>query len=852
MKSSFFCMILCLIIVSCHSNKKNENIGTVDLAMAVESKDSRLAFPTAEGYGKYTKGGRGGQVFEVTNLNDSGEGSLRAAVDAKGPRTVVFRVSGNIELESPIRIKNPYITIAGQTAPGDGICLKNHPLNIGADEVIIRYIRVRPGDVSGKDYDAISSRYVKNIVLDHVSTSWSVDETMSIYHCDSITVQWSIISESMFKSNHAKGTHGFGGIWGSNYSSYHHNLLAHHTSRNPRMASGSGYTDYRNNVIYNWGYQNLYGGEKQQKGNDKFNFSNFNIVGNYYKPGPATQPGEVSYRIANPSFRSEEDHGKWYIADNVIEGNEKVSKNNWNGGVQTKMALEKLKMDEPWPSMPINEQPAEVAFQVVLNQAGANLPKRDEIDTRIVKETLGGYATHEGEAYKKLKKVADESKICGIIDSQNDVGGWPELKSLPAPKDSDHDGMPDYWEAKNGLNPNDTSDGNSDRNNDGYTNLEDYLNELVAEGNAKIAAQSPSKKAIVLEEFVFTEQPTRDCHASSILELENGDLLCVWFGGTRERHPDVNLWISRKPKGGNWQTPEVVYDGDGKTLFNPVLVQLKGGDIQIYFLSPEIDDGQVTTSTDNGHAWSKPQKLPKGFTGPLVNKPIYMDDGTIIAGASLQGDPGKRVHVERSTDNGKTWTRTESISDPVNSKYQIIQPTFLVHSQKKIQMLARPNGKGEETKIAQSWSNDGGLTWSPVTDTNLPNNNSAIDAVTLKDGRHLLVYNHSTREDPIGGRKGRGILTVAISKDGINWEAATVLEYRTGAVQYSYPAVIQTEDGLVHITYSWHRKRIKHVVLDPAKLETFPIVNGQWPKDEMPWIMSQESENASVKSEVLD
>lgn len=373
-----------------------------------------------------------------------------------------------------------------------------------------------------------------------------------------------------------------------------------------------------------------------------------------------------------------------------------------------------------------------------------------------------------------------------------------------------------------------------------------------SQNNTEIAAQSPSKKAIVLEEFVFTKQPTRDCHASSILELENGDLLCVWFGGTRERHPDVNLWISRKPKGGNWQTPEVVYDGDGKTLFNPVLVQLKGGDIQIYFLSPEIDDGQVTTSTDNGHTWSKPQKLPKGFTGPLVNKPIYMDDGTIIAGASLQGDPGKRVHVERSTDNGKTWTRTESISDPVNTKYQIIQPTFLVHSQKKLQLLARPNGKGEETKIAQSWSNDGGLTWSPVTDTNLPNNNSAIDAVTLKDGRHLLVYNHSTREDPIGGRKGRGILTVAISKDGINWEAATVLEYRTGAVQYSYPAVIQTEDGLVHITYSWHRKRIKHVVLDPAKLETFPIVNGQWPKDEMPWIMSQESENASVKSEVLD
>lgn len=264
-----------------------------------------MAFPTAEGYGKYAKGGRGGEVYEVINLNDSGKGSLREAVEASGPRTVVFRVSGNIELESPIKIKNPYITIAGQTAPGAGICLKNYPLSIDANHVIVRYIRVRPGDVSGKDYDAISSRYTKHLILDHVSASWSVDETMSVYHCDSITVQWCMISESMSGSNHVKGPHGFGGIWGSNHSTYHHNLLAHHSSRNPRMASGSGYTDYRNNVIYNWGYQSLYGGEANQKGNDKFNFSTFNIVANYYKPGPATQAGEVSYRIANPSFRDE-------------------------------------------------------------------------------------------------------------------------------------------------------------------------------------------------------------------------------------------------------------------------------------------------------------------------------------------------------------------------------------------------------------------------------------------------------------------------------------------------------------------------------------------------------------------
>ena len=437
----------------------------------------QLAFPTAEGYGKFTKGGRGGAVYEVTNLNDNGKGSLRAAVDAEGPRTVVFKVSGNIELESPIIIKNPYITIAGQTAPGDGICLKNHPLQIDADHVVIRYIRVRPGDVSGNDYDAVSGRYFKHAIIDHVSASWSIDECMSIYHCDSITVQWSIISESLSGSNHVKGSHGYGGIWGSNYSTYHHNLLAHHTSRNPRMASGSGYTDHRNNVIYNWGYNSCYGGEAQQTGNPKFNFSTFNIVSNYYKPGPATKPGEMSYRIVNPGFRSETDFGRWYVSNNVVEGNEKVSSDNWNGGVQTEIPFKKIKLEVPWESMSINEQPAKEAYELVLEQAGARLPKLDAIDARIIEETRGGFATYEGNKYKKENNVADHSKKCGIIDSQTDVGGWPELKSTKPPSDIDHDGMPDYWEETMGLNKTNPEDRNT-LSSSGYTMLEMYLNSL--------------------------------------------------------------------------------------------------------------------------------------------------------------------------------------------------------------------------------------------------------------------------------------------------------------------------------------------------------------------------------------
>ena len=442
---------------------------------------NQLAFPTAEGYGKYTVGGRGGAVYEVTNLNDSGEGSLRAAVEAKGPRTVVFRISGTISLTKNLEIKNPFITIAGQTAPGDGIALKNYPLIIAADEVIIRYIRVRFGNESGGEADAVSARFTKNLIVDHVSASWSVDETMSIYHCDNITVQWSLISESMFNSNHVKGAHGFGGIWGANYGTYHHNLIAHNSSRNPRFASGSGNTDFRNNVIYNWGYQSSYGGESQQTGDPRFSFTNINMVANYYKPGPATQPGEVSYRIANPATRNgANDFGKWYIADNVVVGNAKVTADNWNGGVQPQGGsafLAGLRLDKPWSAMPINQQTAEQAYLAVLRNVGATLPKRDAIDARIVEETRNGTATFEGQTYKQTKVLPDKSKKSGIIDSQKDVGGWTELKSTPAPTDTDHDGMPDDWEIKNGLNPKNADDRNKVAD-DGYTMLEEYINSL--------------------------------------------------------------------------------------------------------------------------------------------------------------------------------------------------------------------------------------------------------------------------------------------------------------------------------------------------------------------------------------
>ena len=436
------------------------------------------AFPGAEGHGSVAQGGRGGRVIAVTNLRDSGPGSLRAAVEAEGPRTVIFRVSGTILLDSRLEISNPYITIAGQTAPGDGVALRKHPIQIDADEVVIRYMRVRLGDESGDDDDAISSRYHKNIILDHISASWSIDEAVSLYHGQNVTVQWSLIAESLYESNHVKGHHGFGGIWGSNYSSYHHNLLAHHSSRNPRFASGCGFTDHRNNVIFNWGINSAYGGERRQQGNPKFSHCVVNVIGNYYKPGPATIPGEVSHRIVNPGS-SNRGFAEWFVADNFMHGNAAVTTDNWDGGVQPQQdqsGVDELRLMEPWPAMPIHEQSPEDAYRDVLRDAGATLPRRDAIDRRVVEETRRGEATYEGSGYKDDHPEIDQSKPSGIIDSPEDVGGWPELASAPAPPDSDSDGMPDAWEQKFGFNPAEAADPSLDSDRDGYTDVEEYLN----------------------------------------------------------------------------------------------------------------------------------------------------------------------------------------------------------------------------------------------------------------------------------------------------------------------------------------------------------------------------------------
>ena len=415
------------------------------------------AFPGAEGFGRNTTGGRGGRVLYVSNLNDSGDGSFRQAVDTPGKRTIVFSVSGTIELQSPLIIEYDDLTIAGQTTPGDGICLRGYPLLIEADNIIIRFIRSRPGDSAQTENDAISCIGQENIIIDHCSFSWGIDEVASFWNNKNSTVQWCLITESLHNSYHHKGEHGYGGIWGGIGATFHHNCFAHNASRNPRF-NGSRHqskpagelTDFRNNVIYNWGFNSSYGGEGGRQ----------NIVANYYKAGPASQHRN---RIVEPYDAS----GRWYVADNFIHGFPQVTSDN-SRGVQGQYSGT-VSVDSPFTAAPVNTQSAETAYKRVLQYCGAVLPKRDTLDERIIHEVRTGTATYGGQYGSNT----------GIIDSQEQVGGWPALKSAPAPKDQDRDGMPDAWELEQSLDPDDPNDAN-DITKEGYTRLEQYLNSLAA------------------------------------------------------------------------------------------------------------------------------------------------------------------------------------------------------------------------------------------------------------------------------------------------------------------------------------------------------------------------------------
>lgn len=492
-------------LVACGGGS-DENLGDETTGLPVYPTPDRStvpAFPGAHGAGRYTTGGAGGTVYTVTNLNDSGEGSLRWALEKSGKRIIVFAVGGTIELSNTLSIKNGDVTIAGQTAPGLGICLKNYTLSIAADNVIVRYIRCRLGDECKREDDAMQSynnkTYAdrkKNIIVDHCSLSWSIDECASFYGQENLTLQWCIVSESLTNSVHVKEAHGYGGIWGGCPATFHHNLIAHHTNRTPRL-NGSRYSnrpdmeqvDLRNNVFYNNGSEGGYAGQG----------GSYNFVNNYYKPGPYTAGTSAYKRI----FMAYPDDGKnsqpagvcgrFYLNGNVFDTScpalnasqksemETVNSDNYNG-LQLKtnikdadnntvpITMAQVRADSEFTiAETAYTQDAKTAYTDVLAYAGAS-KQRDKIDARIVKETKDGTYTNSGSNGSKL----------GIIDSQTDAEGWGEyVKETSTLTDSDGDGIPDEWETSKGLNPNDKSDGAKYNLDKSYTNLEVYLNSLV-------------------------------------------------------------------------------------------------------------------------------------------------------------------------------------------------------------------------------------------------------------------------------------------------------------------------------------------------------------------------------------
>jgi len=444
--------------------------------------DGVPAFPGAWGGGMFATGGRGGKVIAVTNLNDSGPGSLRAAIDAEGSRIVVFRVAGIIPLESNLDIDNPDITIAGQSAPGDGNCISNHSLNINTHNVILRHLRVRRGNPSGgQGSDNIGGHPEAQIIVDHCTASWGRDENLSLYRwMDQQTIDGEVkqikkpvsnLTIQYCNSTEALGPgHEFGGTRGGRDATFHHNLFACNTGRNPSIGM-SGEFDYRNNVIFNWGHRTMDGGDET---------SLINVINNYYKPGPATKENMLStiarieqrdmhspkgqFRAGNWYPKTGKRPGKWYVAGNIVAGHPNVTADNWEGMHWSgqKGNVLQAKVHTPFEGWPVNQQTALEAFEEVLAKAGATLPRRDAVDTRVT----------------EMVRTGEVGAGNGILRHPDEVGGYPDYSFSPddVPADQDEDGMPDAWEKDHELDAASAADSSTDADGDGYTNVEEFLN----------------------------------------------------------------------------------------------------------------------------------------------------------------------------------------------------------------------------------------------------------------------------------------------------------------------------------------------------------------------------------------
>ncbi|HMM01400.1 MULTISPECIES: polysaccharide lyase [unclassified Dysgonomonas] len=452
------------------------------------------AFPGAEGGGAYSFGGRGGKVIVVTSLEDSGPGTLREACEQGGARIVVFNVAGIIRLKSPLIVRAPYITIAGQTAPGDGICIAGESLWVNTHDVVVRHMRFRRGETwVGRRDDAFGGNPVGNIMIDHCSTSWGLDENISFYRhmfnpgdgskelklpTVNVTIQNTISAQALDTYNHA-----FGSTLGGENCTFMRNLWANNAGRNPSVG-WNGVFNFVNNVIYNWVHRSMDGGDYTAL---------FNVINNYYKPGPLTPKNSpVGHRILKPeSGRSKLGYyvfGRVYANGNIVEGYPEITKDNWAGGIQvqeqgnTDGYTANMKWDKPFPiENPFPIMTAQEAYNFVLENVGATFPKRDIVDQRVLEQVKTGKVYYaEGlnpdDFYQfEHRRLPKDSYKQGIITDIKQVGGYPEYKGKPY-KDSDGDGIPDEWEKKYGLNPNDPTDAVKDMNGDGYTNIEKFIN----------------------------------------------------------------------------------------------------------------------------------------------------------------------------------------------------------------------------------------------------------------------------------------------------------------------------------------------------------------------------------------
>ena len=509
-------------------------------ATAVFAQEKTPAFPGAEGFGRYVSGGRGGNVYHVTSLADDGtEGTLRWALGKSGAKTIVFDVSGTIHLQSSLDIAIGNVTIAGQTAPGDGICVADYPVAIKANNVIVRYMRFRLGNknvlLNGADgWDAFGGMDQENIIVDHCSVSWSIDECLSVLGNKNTTVQWCLVAQSLVNSGHSKGAHGYGGNWGGSGASFHHNLIAHHGSRTPRLGPRpttqlDERMDMRNNVIYNFGGNGCYGGEGMT----------VNIVNNYYKPGPGTSTDKKGYRIAGIGIRTQSYvdtypayapalhlWGKYFVTGNYNTKYSSVNNDNWTYGIINQIdasgcdgtftaeTKDSIKLAEPMDFVATTTHSADDAYDRVLDYAGASL-SRDSFDELMVSDARNGAASYTGKGLSKgFVNSQDDNRPA---DAADDWSAWPTLNSTAAPIDTDGDGMPDEWEKSNGLDPSDPSDGKT-IGTDGYSNLENYLNSLVADITEK------QNEGGELLGFVEEEEETPVASTYALTpEIANGD-----------------------------------------------------------------------------------------------------------------------------------------------------------------------------------------------------------------------------------------------------------------------------------------------------------------------------------------